>query len=185
MIDENHPLNAKDPYGYSKICAEQIVSKWCEKRNIIYTILRLPLIVGNDAPGNFKLMIGAIKKGYYFNIDNGKAKKSMVLTSDIAKILPSVASIGGIYNLTDGYHPSFKELSLLIAKKLGKHVPYSLPKSLALILGHIGDLVGPNSPITTKKIYNICSELTFSDSKARSAFGWNPSSILENLNLGE
>ena len=42
-IDENYPLNASDPYGLSKIEAEKIILNWCAEKNIICTILRLPL----------------------------------------------------------------------------------------------------------------------------------------------
>uniref|UniRef100_UPI003D7F87D5 NAD-dependent epimerase/dehydratase family protein n=1 Tax=Pedobacter sp. TaxID=1411316 RepID=UPI003D7F87D5 len=107
LISEEFPLLATDPYGKSKIEAETIVHNWCEKNNVICTILRLPLIAGPNPPGNLKAMINGIKNGYYFNIAGGKAKKSMVLAEDVAQIIPKVSTIGGIYNLTDGYHPNF------------------------------------------------------------------------------
>ena len=67
-INETYPLLAKDPYGKSKIEAEVIIKKWCDENNVICTILRLPLIVGVNPPGNLGSMIRGIKKGYYFNI---------------------------------------------------------------------------------------------------------------------
>ncbi|RZK61255.1 MAG: NAD-dependent epimerase/dehydratase family protein, partial [Pedobacter sp.] len=111
LINEEHPLNAKDPYGLSKIGAESLIKDWCLKNNVICSILRLPLIVGLNPPGNLRAMINGIKKGYYFNIDKGKARKSMVMANDVANIIPIVSKIGGTYNLTDRYHPSFFELS--------------------------------------------------------------------------
>ena len=45
-IYEYSELKSIDPYGKSKIQAEQFVLEWCTKRNVICTILRLPLIVG-------------------------------------------------------------------------------------------------------------------------------------------
>jgi nucleoside-diphosphate-sugar epimerase len=74
-INENYPLLAEDPYGQSKIEAEMIVKKWCYEHNVICTILRLPLVVGENPPGNLGAMIRGIKKGYYFNIAGGNAKK--------------------------------------------------------------------------------------------------------------
>ncbi|MGY0038959.1 NAD-dependent epimerase/dehydratase family protein [Pedobacter sp. NJ-S-72] len=114
-INEDAPLNAVDPYGKSKITAEELVQDWCTKNNVVCAILRLPLIAGTNPPGNLGAMINGIKKGYYLNIAGGKAKKSIVLATDVTEILLKTAEIGGIYNLTDGYDPSFAELADNIA----------------------------------------------------------------------
>lgn len=178
-ILENESLEATEPYGLSKIQAEEIVLEWCKKNNVICTILRLPLLVGNNPPGNLGAMIKAIQKGYYFNIGGGTAKKSMVLAEDVAKAILDVAKIGGIYNLTDGYHPSFAELSEQISIQLGKNKPLNLPFYVANVLARLGDIFGNKVPINTNKLNKITSDLTFEDSKAREAFGWNPTPVLQ------
>jgi nucleoside-diphosphate-sugar epimerase len=178
LINEKYPLLASDPYGRSKIEAELVVREWCEKYGVVCTILRLPLVVGNNPPGNLGSMLSGIKNGYYFNIDGGKSRKSMVLGSDIASQILKIAKIGGIYNLTDGIHPSFDEFSKHIAKQLGNTYIFNLPKCVALILAKIGDLWGENAPINTKKYNKIISNLTFDDSKARITFDWKPTSVL-------
>ncbi|OXB20761.1 UDP-galactose-4-epimerase [Flavobacterium tructae] len=178
-ISENHPLHAQDPYGLSKIKAEDLVKRWCEDNHVICTILRLPLLVGKTPPGNLGAMIKAIKKGYYFNIGQGGARKSMVLTKDIALIISTVSGIGGTYNLTDGYHPSFYELSLAISKK--NRGFFSLPVFIAKLLGKIGDLIGEKAPINSLKIMKITSDLTFDDSKARELLNWKPQNVLDYL----
>ena len=181
FINENSPLLANDAYGKSKIEAEKIIINWCKQYNVKYTILRLPLIIGSDPPGNLKTMISAIKKGYYFNIAGGIAKKSMVLAKDIARFIISSSDIGGIYNLTDGIHPSFNDLSKIISLKLNKRHPINMPKILALFLAKLGDVIGGDFPLNTIKYIKITSTLTFDDSKARKAFFWNPDPVLENL----
>ncbi|OXA97456.1 UDP-galactose-4-epimerase [Flavobacterium oncorhynchi] len=178
-IDENYPLLAKDAYGISKIKAEKIVQNWCDKNKIKCTILRLPLLVGINPPGNLGSMSNAIKKGYYFNIGGGKAKKSMVLAEDVAKFIIYVAKIGGVYHLTDSIDPNFKELSLAIAKINNKSVPLNMPIIFAKLLGKCGDIFGSKSPINSLKVAKICSELTFDDSKSRSIKEWKPNSVLE------
>jgi len=181
FINEECPLNAQDPYGVSKIKAELAIIEWCQRHNVTCSILRLPLLVGSNPPGNLGNMIKGIKKGYYLNIAGGKAKKSMVLASDIATIIPSAAEIGGIYNLTDGYHPSFKELSNAIAEKFKRKAPINIPLRLAKTLAKLGDLIGPNSPFNTIKLHKILSDLTFDDEKARIHLGWKPSRVLDHL----
>jgi nucleoside-diphosphate-sugar epimerase len=183
LINENSPLIAKDPYGKSKIDSEILIKNWCNEHNIICTILRLPLIVGPNPPGNLGNMISAIKKGYYFNIDNGKAKKSMVLASDVSKYIIEVAQIGGIYNLTDGHNPTFKELSKYIAKKFDKLYLPNMPLFLAQLFSYIGDLFPHSFPLNSIILNKIISDLTFDDSKARTVFNWNPNKILNGNNL--
>ncbi len=184
-ITENVNLGALDPYGISKIEAEQIVLDWCKKNQVTYTILRLPLLVGSDPPGNLRHMIYAIRKGFYFNVSGGSARKSMVLTSDVAKIILRASSVGGIYNLTDGYNPSFRELSLCISKQLNKKFLPNIPKFLAYILAKVGDIIGPKFPFNSSKLLKINSTLTFNDSNARKAFNWNPTPVLEGFKINE
>lgn len=176
-ITEEYALGASDPYGLSKVEAEKIVIKWCDDNNVICTILRLPLLVGKNPPGNLGAMIKAINKGYYFNIAGGKAKKSMVLAKDVASFISVVAPIGGVFNLTDGNHPSFTELDFAISKKNS----FSLPLILAKVMGKFGDLLGDKAPINSSKVKKITSDLTFDDSKAREFLGWNPEPVLDYL----
>jgi nucleoside-diphosphate-sugar epimerase len=182
-INEKAPLLAKDAYGKSKIEAEKIVINWCNEHNVIYTILRLPLVVGDNPPGNLGSIIKGIKKGYYCNIAGGGAKKSMVLASDIASFILKAAEKGGTYNLTDGHHPSFNILSKHIAILMGKTFVPNLPKFIAIILAKIGDLLGNKSPINSVKLTKITSTLTFDDSKARATFGWDPSPVVQGFKL--
>lgn len=184
-IKESSPLLANDLYGISKIKAEKIIKKWCTKHNVICTILRLPLIVGANPPGNLNLMIKGIQKGYYFNISGGNAKKSMVLASDISKFILKAAEVGGTYNLTDGMHPSFNELSKYISQHFGKSFVPNMPLFIANVLAKIGDILGNTFPINSNKLSKITSTLTFDDSKARLAFDWNPTPIFEGFNLNE
>ncbi len=184
-IKEDYPLLATDPYGISKIKAEEIVKKWCKEHNVTCTILRLPLIIGANPPGNLGAMIKGIKKGYYFNVAGGNAKKSMVLASDIAKFILKAAEVGGTYNLTDGIHPTFNELSKNISRQFSKSFVPNMPLFIAKMLAKIGDLLGNTFPINSNKLSKITSTLTFDDSKARSAFGWNPTPVLESFKLPE
>jgi nucleoside-diphosphate-sugar epimerase len=178
-IKEDAPLAATEPYGLSKVRAESEVMEWCKKHNVVCTILRLPLLVGSNPPGNLGKMIKAINRGYYFNIDSGRAKKSMVLAQDVAVLIKTVAPVGGIYNLTDGYHPSFKELSSAISLSKSKKRPLNIPLFIAKIMGVFGDFIGEIAPINSLKVRKITSDLTFDDSKARNLLNWNPISVLE------
>lgn len=180
-IDEQHPLKGKSPYAKSKIVAEEWLQEWAKKNNIRLTILRLPLVAGPNPPGNLGALIKGIKTGRYLSIGKANAKKSIVLAEDVAKIIPAVAEKGGVYNLTDGYHPTFGELEAAICNALGKKTPYSIPVPVATLLAHSGDVLGKKFPLNTDKLKKITSTLTFDDSKARKLLNWDPTPVLSEI----
>jgi GlcNAc-P-P-Und epimerase len=185
-ISEKHPLRATDPYGASKIQAEQLIMKWAEKSNVPLTILRLPLLAGQNPPGNLGAMIRGIQKGYYFSIGKADARKSMVMAEDVASLIPSAAKVPGIFNLTDGYHPSFRELEILIANQLGTRKPMSIPYWSAKMLGWTGGAIEKLtgvSKINSATISKIVSSLTFDDSKARQTLEWKARKVLDVLKI--
>ncbi len=180
-VPEMSELLAKDAYGLSKIQAELLLMEWCEINNVTLTIIRPPLIIGNNATGNLKDLIKSIDKGYYFNIGGGRAKKSMVLAEDIARFIMLAHRDGGCFVLTDGYHPTFHELSNVISKSLGRNPPKNLSLPIAKVLAFMGDLIGKKAPINTGKLKKIISTLTFSDENARNTYGWKPNNVLTYL----
>jgi nucleoside-diphosphate-sugar epimerase len=181
-ITEDSPLLANDPYGKSKIKAENIIIEWCSRNDILYTILRLPLVIGDNPPGNLKNMIKGLKQGFYFNIGSGAAKKSMVVADDVAKILLKPINHSIILNLTDGYDPSFYELSLAISKKYAYNKPKSIPYFFAKLFSLIGDYFGTNFILNSKKFNKINSTLTFSNLKAKNILDWKPTKVLDYYN---
>lgn len=186
-ITEDQALMASDPYGKSKIEAENTITQWCQKNSVSCIILRLPLLAGENPPGNLGAMIKGIKKGFYVSIDGGKARKSIVMAKDVAAAIPLVLPHPGIYNLTDGHNPAFSELEANIAQQLHKAKPLNISLWLAKILGVCGDVFDKishgKSPITSSKIEKIKSTLTFNDQKARRTFGWNPSRVIDTFKI--
>jgi nucleoside-diphosphate-sugar epimerase len=178
LISEDTPLEATDYYGLSKIKTEQILINWCMDNNINLTILRLPLVVGKNPPGNLLNMVNAINNGRYFNIGNGDARKSMVLAEDIAKYLLISSNHNGIFNLTDGKHPSFKEISQKIANDLNKKNIFRIPYSVAYIIAFFLTIFGSYSPFNLKVLNKMTKTLTFSDDLAKKTFNWTPQCIL-------
>lgn len=181
MIKETHPLNGTSSYAKSKIMAEDFLKKWAEKQDIKLGILRLPLIVGPNSLGNLAAMINGIRSGRYLSIGKASARKSMVWGADVAHIIPILAEKGGIYNLTDDYHPSFRELENAIAVAFKKQSPLKIPFAAAKALALIGDIVGSKFPLNNVGLKKITSSLTFDDSKARLDLSWNPSPVLDNI----
>lgn len=182
-IPETHPLNGTTPYAKSKIEAERFLTDWCQKNGVTLTILRPSLIAGKNPPGNLGAMIRGIASGRYFGIGGSKARKSVLMAEDIARLIPLVIEKGGIYNVCDTTHPSFGELEQLIADQLGKSKPANIPYSIAKMVALLGDLIGNKAPINSNKLKKITESLTFSNEKARRELGWEPLNVLENFKI--
>jgi GlcNAc-P-P-Und epimerase len=161
--------------------AEEWLHEWAVKNNIRLSILRLPLVAGPNPPGNLGVMIKGITSGRYLSIGEANARKSMVGAEDIAYIIPQLAQKGGVYNLTDGYHPSFGELERNIAFALGKKPPVKVSLFFAKVLAFFGNFLGNKSPVNSDKLKKITSTLTFDDTKARVLLNWRPNSVLDKL----
>ncbi|HSC52888.1 MAG TPA: NAD-dependent epimerase/dehydratase family protein [Phnomibacter sp.] len=183
QIDEQAALKGSSPYAKSKIEAEQFLEKWCSEHKVDLLVFRLPLVAGAKPPGNLGGMIQGIRNGRYYNIDEGKAKKSVVLAADVAEAILSTSGIKGTYNLTDGYHPSFAELARIISQQLGKSEPYNIPSWVALPAALAGNFLGSRAPLNYHKLRKITATLTFSDQLARKNFGWQPRKVLEHFKI--
>lgn len=182
-ITEAQPLMGTTPYALSKIQAEQFLAEWCKKNNVILSIIRPSLIAGPNAPGNLGAMVKSLKTGYYLSIAGGKSRKSILMIQDVANLVPLLSEKGGIYNVCDDTHPSFKELEDLISKQLGKKSPPSIPYMVIKYIARFGDILGSKSPINTVKLKKITESLTFSNEKAKQKLGWHPLSVLDNYQI--
>jgi GlcNAc-P-P-Und epimerase len=180
-VDESFPLLGTTPYAKSKIEAENYLIPWAKANNVTLTILRLPLIVGPNPPGNLGAMIAGIKSGKYASIGKADAKKSMIWIEDIPRFILKVKGIGGVYNLTDGYHPTFGELELRISEKLGKPKPLKIPLVIAKILASTGDIIGKRFPFNSEKLKKITASLTFSSKNTSKIAQWIPTKVLTKL----
>lgn len=183
LIDESHPLEGDSPYAKSKIMAEEYLTKWCLDHQVRLGILRPSLLAGKNAPGNLGAMVKGIKKGYYMNIAGGKVVKSILMAEDIARLVPLLEKKGGVFNVCDTRQPSFGEISMSVARQLGKGKPLNIPYWLAWCLAKVGDLLGNKAPINSYKLEKMTKSLTFSNEKAKHELGWEPLDVLENYRV--
>ena len=183
LITEEHPLEGTSPYADSKIKAEQYLQEWCSKNSVKLGILRPSLLAGKNAPGNLGAMVNGVKNGFYMNIAGGRVVKSILMAEDIARLVPILEEKGGIYNVCDSRQPSFGEISMSVAKQLGKGKPLSIPYWLAWCMAKVGDLLGNKAPINSYKLEKMTKSLTFSNAKARHELNWEPLDVLENYKI--
>ena len=182
-ITEEHPLDGVTPYAVSKRLAEEYLQKWCHEHNVILGIVRPSLIAGPNPPGNLGAMIHGIRSEKYFSIAGSRARKSVLIVQDIAKLVPLLAEKGGVYNVCDSYQPTFRELETVICRQLNRNLPVSIPYWIAKCMALVGDCLGEKTPINSLKLRKITKHLTFSNEKAVCELGWRPTSVLENFKI--
>jgi len=182
-INEDYTKDAKDPYGQTKILAENLIIDWGKAKNVKICIVRPPLLIGKPAVGNLKSMIDGIMHFKYANIAGGKARRSMILAEDLVAFIPKLLEVGGIYNLTDGHHPSFNEISRKIGNQVGKNIlniPFFVAKLLALLGDFISYCRDRQFAFNSRQLSKMTNDLTFDDSKARK-IGWKPKLVLDEI----
>lgn len=182
-IDETHPLNGNTPYALSKIMAEQFLTQWCEEHNVILGIIRPSLIAGPNPPGNLGAMISGIKRGRYLSIAGGKARKSILMVNDIPALINLLSQKGGVYNVCDDSQPSFRDIEMIISSQLGGRKVINIPFWLANIFAKVGDLLGDKAPINSSKLNKITKTLTFSNNKAKTTLGWQPTDVISSFKI--
>jgi nucleoside-diphosphate-sugar epimerase len=176
-IDESHPLQGVTPYAVSKKRAEEAVSEWAARNGVNALILRLPLVVGKNPPGNLGAMERHMRRGTYLRIGSGEARRSMVLATDVADLVERSMGMSGVFNLTDRHHPSIREIDSHMAKQLGTKIR-SIPQWLAKTMARVGDRV-PGSPFDSHRLEKLSRSLTFDDDRAVKALGWAPQRVLD------
>jgi len=160
MIDEQTPCNPTTAYGKSKLLAEQAVQNWSEHTGVPVLILRLPLVNGENPPGNLGAMREAMKRGRYFRIGKGQARKSWVQAREVAEFIWDNPELTGVHNLTSSHHPTLAEIEDQIARELNVSKPKSIPYALAWIVAHTFGRI-PRFPLSLARFRKLTMELTF------------------------
>jgi nucleoside-diphosphate-sugar epimerase len=148
------------PYGLSKWKAEQLVQDWCRQEGVGAFIWRLPLIVGENAPGNVGAMEKAIWKGYYFRIGNSYARMRYYvhieeLATRVLALLDGQGAESGTFNVISG-EKSYGDFEDEIASKYGKKVR-SIPLWIVRLAAKVGDVL-PGFPLNSYRLKKLLGE---------------------------
>lgn len=180
-IDESCELHPITEYGKSKRDAENYLSQWCFEHGVKLTILRPVAIIGTGMKGSLRAFVNMIYRGYYYHIKGNQARRSVVHAVDVADAIEKVASVGGIYNLSDNKHPQINDLADAIAFRLGNKRIGVLSPKLVKFLCCIGDITGGILPVTSKRLSQITETLTFNSDLISTVVDWHPNDVVNYL----
>lgn len=168
-----------DPYGLSKLEAEQGLQKIAAETGMEVVIIRPPLVYGSNVKGNFQTMMRWLDKGVPLPLGAIHNKRSLVALDNLVDLIVTCIDHPAAANQTflagDGEDLSTTELLQRMAKAMGKParlvpVPVSILKLAATLLGK------------RAVAQRLCGSLQVDISKARDLLGWeSPISVDEGL----
>ncbi len=132
--NEKTPANPTDPYGRSKLEAENVVRTRSRHFGTDFAILRPPLVYGGGVKGNVLRLITAIERGRPIPLGRAVSNsRSMIsarnLASAIGEVVACERRIDSAYLVSDGTDLSTAELVDAIARAAGTRARRGRPAS--------------------------------------------------------
>ena len=168
--------NPIDPYGISKLEAEQALMKLGAETGMSVTIIRPPLVYGPGVGANFLKLLNAVRRGIPLPLALASNKRSLVYVGNLVNALIVCAqrtqTENKIYLVDDGHAVSTAELIKAMARAL--HVkPRLLPVPTALIK-LLGTLLGK-----TQAVQRVLGSLTVDSTPLQRDLNWQPPYSIE------
>jgi nucleoside-diphosphate-sugar epimerase len=187
-LEESDLPNPSNPYGASKLAAEDEARRWAaEGRDRAVMILRPCVVFGEGNTANMFSLIQAIDKGLYVQFGRGDAIKSICCVHNLvdatlwclARMKPGVE----LFNYVDKEDLCAREIAAIIARSLGKRsLKVAMPLWLGTSVGRCFDLYsaisGKNLRISASRVRKLATSSRFSATKIREA-GFTPRYTIE------
>ena len=183
-IDEDFPLKKiGDPYGDTKIAAEQILRLHESRREIDLTVIRPTVIYGPGDTLFLPRLIENLKGEYPRIIGNGRNTVDLIHVTDVAEFVSLVirtpGSVGKTYNLTHPGNPTWKALLTAVASVLGvrapeKRLPYRLAMVVAIWLELVTLVTGKPPRLTRYAVRNVGRQYRYLTDRMQHEFGFTP-----------
>lgn len=176
-----------DPYGRTKLAAEQAVRAAAERHGLHAPILRLPLVYGPRMKANALKLFELVDRGIPLPFGSVENRRSVLYVGNfLAALLAVLEREAGndLFFVSDGQPVSTPELIRAIARALGRParlvpVPVGLMR-LAASAGDIIARVGP-WPFTRVNLERLIGSLAVDSSKLEAVAGPPPFSMDEGL----
>lgn len=168
-IGESQALAPRTPYGISKLEAEEEIRRLCEGTDTRFTIVRVPLVYGPRAPGNFGALEKLARSNLPLPFKGAGNRRSMVHVNNLAAFIahlvvhPPQASSTLLF--TDGHVFGTDELLAQMRYAHGRsaqlfYVPRPLIKTGLALLGR------------SKMYRQLFGDLEFVPSPEIAQLGW-------------
>lgn len=165
------PPSPADPYGVSKLEAEQALLAIARESGMETVIIRPSLVYGSGVAGNFARLVDLVRRGWWLPLGAIRNRRSLVgvenLCSLLVRCLDHPAAAGQIFLVSDNEDVSTPELVRAIADACGV-APRLLPVPPRLLEGLAG-LCGRGT-----EMRRLTRSLQVDSSAACDLLGWLP-----------
>jgi nucleoside-diphosphate-sugar epimerase len=161
----------EDPYGFSKLEAERVLTDLARNSDMALTILRPPLMYGPGVKGNFLSLLGAVDRGIPLPVGSIDNRRSLLFVGNLAdavvRCVDSPRANGRTYLLSDCEDLSTPDLVRHIADALKRKANIAkFPLPLLRLLGRLTARSGTVDRLT--------GSLQVDASRIREDLGWTP-----------
>lgn len=168
---EDDALVPKDPYGQSKLEAEQGLWKLAAQTGMELCIIRPPLVYGPGVRANFAALVRAVAHGLPLPLASVDNRRSMVALDNLLDLIvicaDHPAAVNQTFLVSDGHDLSTPALIRGLAQAMGKSsrlfaCPPVLLQFVARVLGK------------ANAMGRLCGNLQVDITKAQTLLGWQP-----------
>ena len=181
-LTEDYPYRKiGDPFGDTKIDAEQIIRRAAAKHKLELTIIRPTMVYGKDDNRFIPFLIRNLKKRDCCMIGSGNHSVDLIHISDVSdmimRVLEDRHAIGSIYNLTHRENPTWKEMLEVIVRELNtamprRKIPYPLAIALAGFMEAASKFTGRPPRMTRHMVRSIGRQYHYSTERAEKDLGF-------------
>jgi nucleoside-diphosphate-sugar epimerase len=174
---DEHPFTAEDvprpqdPYGVSKMEAEQALRSLAEQTGMELVIIRPPLVYGPGVRANFENLLHVVSRGVPLPLGALQNRRSLVALDNLVALITCCVchpkAAGQTFMVSDDEDLSTPDLIRRIAKAMNR--PARLIKVPFWVLQMLGKLTGKSSAIQ-----RLCGNLQVDISKTKAVLGWRP-----------
>jgi UDP-N-acetyl-alpha-D-quinovosamine dehydrogenase len=183
---ERTPPAPVDPYGRTKLAAEEAVRAAALRHGLHAPILRLPLVYGPGMRANALRLFQVVDRGLPLPLGAVRNQRSLLYVGNfVAAVAATVEHDAGndLFFVSDGAPIATPDLIRAIARALGRParlVP--VPVGLMRVAARIGDQmarVAPAVPFTTANLDRVVGSLAVDNSKLSTAVSFRPPYTLD------
>jgi nucleoside-diphosphate-sugar epimerase len=171
-------------YARTKLDAEQMVlTAKDEAGKPIGTVLRLGAVYGSRVKGNYRQLLMALERGWFFPIGRGRNRRTMIYDKDVAKAavlaLGHPAAAGRLYNVSDGRYHRLEEIIEAICRALGRTPPrLSLPAApvrfAVCLIEDTLKMIGLTPPVSRATIDKYLEDVAVDGQLIQKELGFTP-----------
>ena len=170
-LRDDTPATPTDPYGRSKLEAEQALAALAARTGLEVVVFRPPLIYGPGVKANFESLLRICARGTRLPFGGIENRRSMLFVGNLAHAIATAliheAAPGRTFLIHDGKALSTAELIERLGRALGTPARLiTIPPFLLAVAARL--------PILSRIVQRVAGSLHVDDLSLRRELGWRP-----------